>query len=508
MGNLLKAYEAFGKNPALIKKLLNTPYVNNDIPDFVDLCVNGKWDAEQIILAVTMSEDGLDDDGYFKAMAEKVKSTFSGAKFSRNFTILSHPDIGRVLATHEKVKDIIPLCRPEGPITLEVGISWEFRSKKPDEKVSKVASDADLTQKVVDAADFRGIIDAVADEVASAYEKKGADGLQKVVEKVLAAKVDESIAAAQAEFNRVLGLTKKQVVWQDTKTIISAIWKATNAAVTAGAVAATAVAGGPMGIAAAIAFYTVNGLGAVKGFADAFSELKDSFGNIAKNLNSCQADMGALQAQWASWGNTKEAGKALVEQFFPAGLVKTCGNTINKLDGAVKACDRMELKVRDMEPKLKEALDQLGSANYEADKLRDLIAASPDSAIKSDLAGLISNLDTLRSTFDSVFNTMGEINHEVLAYRGKITHYKAAVEAFQAKESSFVKAWKTAVECGAGSVGGWAAGNMLASVPDGSAWTSVNNVCGNIGNYQLYVDTADSLKDRIKDSVESGTLLP
>ena len=506
MGNLHKAYEAFGRQPVLIKKLLESGMMEGDIPVFVETCQNGKWNSSAIIEFFLDTLELKDDDpdaGFFAKMADKVASTFSGSKFSRQFTILSHPDLGRVLATHEAVKDIFPLCRPEGAIELKVQISWEFRSKKPDERVEKVVTDSDLVQKVVDAADFSGIVDSLAEAIAKEYNKNGPDKLQKLVQKVLEKKTDEAIAASQAEFYRVLGITKKAVVWQDTKTIISATWKGLNAAVTAVTIGATVAVGGPMGAAAAITYYAVNGLAVLKGFSDAYNDLKNRFGDIAKNINSCAKDLKAVQAQWESNGNIKEAGKAVVEQFCPAGLVKTSSNILNKLSGASEACDKMELTARELSPKLTEAMSQFESAYYTAQMLKEDLKGSTDPS----LADAYSVIDTMKSALESLFNNIADINKEVLGYRKTIKKYTEAVELLNSRQSNWVKAWKVALEVG-GTVLGYHAGNNLATVPDGTVWTNANNVCGNIGNYQLYVDSIKSAGERIKSSVEQGTFLP
>lgn len=503
MGNLYKAYEAFDRQPILIKKLLESEMIEGDIPEFVQMCINGKWNGGDILEAITMSEPDSPNRGYLSAMKDKIASKLKGSKFSRRFTILNHPDLGSVLGTHEALKDIFALCRPESPIELKVQISWEFRSKKPDEKVEKVATDSDLIQKVVAAANFEGIVDDLAKAIAKQYHKNGPARLEKLVTKFLEQKTKEAIAAAQAEFYRVLGITKAAVVWQDAKTIISATWKGLNATVTGIGICATIAVGGPMGAAAAITYYAVNGLAVLKGFSDAYNELKNRYGDIAQNINSCKEDLQAVQAQWQANGNIKEAGKAVVEQLCPAGLVKTSANLLKKLSGASAACDKTELKARELSPKLTEAMSQFESAYYNAQMLKEDLKSSTDPS----LAGAYSVIDTMKSALESLFDQIADINGEILVYRKKINEYKVAAELLKNKQAEWVKAWKFAVEIG-GTALSWHAGNELSDVPEGTAWTNANNVCSDIGNYQLYVDSIKSAGERIKNSVEQGTFLP
>ena len=113
MGNLHKAYVTFGKRPEALKKLLKTQ--DNDIAVFVELCNNGKWNASDIIEAATMSFDPL-EQGFFAGIASSVAGAFSGAKYRRSFTILQHPDIGRVLATQDGMDEVFRASQPTGAI--------------------------------------------------------------------------------------------------------------------------------------------------------------------------------------------------------------------------------------------------------------------------------------------------------------------------------------------------------------------------------------------------------
>ena len=155
MGNLHKAYVTFGKRPEALKKLLKTQ--DNDIASFMELCRNGQWDASKIIEAATMSFDPL-EEGFFAGIASSVAGAFSGSRYRRSFTIIQHPDIGRVLATQKGMDEIFRASQPAGPIELSIVIKWEFRSKNPDERVNKAADDADLAAKVNAAANFERII--------------------------------------------------------------------------------------------------------------------------------------------------------------------------------------------------------------------------------------------------------------------------------------------------------------------------------------------------------------
>ena len=112
MGNLHKAYVTFGKRPEALKKLLKTQ--DDDIASFMELCRNGKWNASDIIEAATMSFDPL-EQGFFEGIASSIAGAFSGAKYRRSFTILQHPDIGRVLATQDGMDEVFRATQPTEP---------------------------------------------------------------------------------------------------------------------------------------------------------------------------------------------------------------------------------------------------------------------------------------------------------------------------------------------------------------------------------------------------------
>ena len=88
----------------------------------------------------------------------------------------------------------------------------------------------------------------------------------------------------------------------------------------------------------------------IEGLVDTYQNLKNSFGDIATNLNSCRSDieslkgtMGGLSREHA---NVVEASRRIIQAVFPESVVaSTKVRCPDKLEQIGTACDRMELKV-------------------------------------------------------------------------------------------------------------------------------------------------------------------
>ena len=503
MGNLHKAYVTFGKRPEALKKLLKTQ--DNDIAVFVELCKNGKWNASDIIEAATMSFDPL-EQGFFAGIASSVAGAFSGAKYRRSFTILQHPDIGRVLATQDGMDEVFRASQPTGPIELKVVIKWEFRSKNPDERVTKAADDADLAAKVNAAADFSRIMETVARAVKKEFKKNGSAGLQAVIQTVLESETQRAINDAQEEFYRVLGLTKSKVVWQDAKTIGSAIWSTVSATITTVGIASSIAAGGPAGLAASLIYYCSNGLQALKGFADTYHSLKNSFGDIGSNIASCESSMKVLEDQWKEnqqYANVLEASRTVIQSIFPESVVASTKSVSGRLEQIGTACDRTELKSRQLSPKLNEALQNLSAAQSVLEDLEEILSDVDSRVVDSLLRDLRINFRALTDTFEQTFDTMASINGKVLDYRKRMRAMNEMLTAFQAKELVWFKifdmAWGYYVDFANDLAGD------LAPDPVGETWKKVNDVCEKIDDFQTYVEDAGTLKENLETLYEMAT---
>ncbi len=501
MGNLHKSYVTFGKRPEALKKLLKTQ--DNDVPVFLELCRNGKWDARKIIEAATMSFDPL-EEGFFEGIASSVSEAFSGARYRRNFRILEHPDLGRVLSTHAKTKDIFTQYQPDGPIELQVLIEWEFRSKKPDERVHQVADDQDLHNKVLFAANFSGLIDVLADEIEKEFNKNGGNGLKQLIEDVLQREAQNSIQNAQAEFYRVLGLTSSKVAWQDTITVVSALWTTVSATVTTVSIAGSIAAGGPVGLAASLIYYTTNGLKALKGFVDTYHNLRNSFGDVATNLNRVHSSLEELKEQWTlqqQHANVVEASRAVLQAVFPESIVASTKTMLGTLDQISTACDRMELESRKMSPQLTEALRNLSEAQSVLEDLEDFAKGTKSQLLKSIVTDHKSTLSELTTSFEQTFDTMSEINGEVLGHRANIRNYRATLKAFRDKEMVWFRlfsiAWEFYVDFVGDSVGD------LAPEPQTETWKEILEVCEQIDEVQGSVDKAKKIKESVEEVVET-----
>ena len=403
------------------------------------------------------------------------------------------------------MEDIFRAYQPTGPIELKVVIKWEFRSDNPDEQVTKAADDADLASKVNAAADFSGIIAKVVAETKKEFDKNGGGRLQEVIQTVLESETERAVRDAQKEFYRVLGLTEAKVVWQDVKTIGTAIWKVVSATVTTIGIATTIAAGGPVGLAASLIYYCSNGMQALKGFTDTYHSLKNSFGDIGSNIDSCKSSMNILEAQWnqsREYANVQEASSRILQAVFPESIVASTNSLSDKLEQIGTACDRIEIQSRKLSPQLNEALQNLSTAQDILEDFEEALKDFDSHLVDGWLREVRSNFTSLTNAFEQTFDTIAEVNGKVLRHRKRIRKMSDMLEAFKGKEMVWLRLWSMAWEHYVDFVNDLT--GDLAPKPVGETWTKMHEVCEQVDKFQKTVDKAVAIKDNVKELYETA----
>ena len=203
------------------------------------------------------------------------------------------------------------------------------------------------------------------------------------------------------------------------------------------------------------------------------------------------------------YANVLEASVTVIQSIFPESVVASTKSVSGRLEQIGTACDRTELKSRQLSPQLNEALQNLSAAQKVLEDLEEILSDVDSRVVDSLLRDLRGNFRALTVTFEQTFDTMASINGKVLDYRKRMRAMNEMLTAFQAKQLVWFKifdmAWGYYVDFANDLAGD------LAPDPVGETWTKINDVCEKIDDFQTYVEDADTLKENLETLYEMAT---
>ena len=493
MGNLVKALDAFSGNANDMYTVLHGEVLTGDIDAFVSMCKNSGWNGEAILEAVFQKSDHSHKSRITR-MKHKMAKKMGLSNHKEQFTVVSHPDLGRALAALPKLKDIWTQVQPQDPIEFFVEIKWSLKDRGSDVRVKKVLTDVDLAAKVSAAADFESILDRVADFLLNEVEDMTADSNMEALSTKLKTLLDEEAAkaadAAEKEFHRVLGVTTGHVVWVRTLRASKVVWTLAGVGLTVAAM----VAGGAGAVVPVVVFYAASTVGVIKNVSDTITEIVSYCQTAASLIEQCEAEIDRITEVWKEvtiLNQSAEAGTIVLEQLLPSALFETVGNVGSKIEVAGNNLDRIELKAR----KASSRLNDLLAESPVAEVLSELEkGAVQDEPWLSELMSEIRKMEAAQALFTKCFDTIASVNSDVLPQRSKIAKVVVAIAAINNKQPNWLTYWRLVVEYTA-QVGAFTAANLL------DATSPLGTVSGELGNYHAQatagLTTLKNIKDRL-----------
>lgn len=493
MGNLVMALDAFSGNANDMVTVLHGDVLKGSIKDVVSMCKNSGWNGEKVLEAVFEKSDHSHKKNITK-MKHKMVKMMGLKRHIENFTVVSHPDLGRALCALPKLKDVWLQFQPQEPIEFFVEIKWSLTDKSSDIRVKKVLTDVDLASKVSAAANFEAILDRVADfllnEVKSMTEESDMKVLSTKLKQLLDEEATMAAAAAENEFHRVLGVTKGQIAWVRTKRASKVVWSMTGVGLTVAAM----IAGGAGALVPVVVFYATSSVGIVKNVTDTITEIISYCQSSADLIIQCEKQIESITEVWKEvtiLNQSAEAGKIVLEQLIPNSLLETVGSVGSKIEVAGNNLDMIEIKAREGSSRLNELLAESPMAEV----LSSLEKASlKEEPWLNDLMSEIRRMETARALFTKCFEAIALVNSDVLPQRSKISKVLVAIEAINRKQPQWLTYWRLVVEYTA-QFGAFTAANLL------EATNPLGKVSGEFGNYHAKATAGLTTLNKIKEKL-------